>query len=180
MRKLSTDLIKSGSFTGSFSGSVIGTITSASFASTASYLLNSFSLTTGSTYPITSSWSNNSISSSFSNTSISSSYSLTSSNLSPVAQDLIPFTSSTYSLGSPTNKWKDLYVSTGSIYIGNVVLSTSGSTLYADVQPIVTLNTASGQIEISGMSASLSASYSNTSSIALCKKCRYFSNIYKF
>ena len=167
MRKLSTDLIKSGSFTGSFSGSVIGTITSASFASTASYLLNSFSLTTGSSYPITSSWSNNSISSSFSNTSISSSYSLTSSNLSPVAQNLIPFTSSTYSLGSPTNKWKDLYVSTGSIYIGNVVLSTSGSTLYADVQPIVTLNTASGQIEISGMSASLSASYSNTSSIAL-------------
>jgi len=167
MRKLSTDLIKSGSFTGSFSGSVIGTITSASFASTASYLLNSFSLTTGSSYPITSSWSNNSISSSFSNTSISSSYSLTSSNLSPVAQDLIPISNSLYSLGSPTNKWKDLYVSTGSIYIGNVVLSTSGSTLYADVQPIVTLNTASGQIEISGMSASLSASYSNTSSIAL-------------
>jgi hypothetical protein len=167
MRKLSTDLIKSGSFTGSFSGSVIGTITSASFASTASYLLNSFSLNTGSSYPITSSWSNNSISSSFSNTSISSSYSLTSSNLSPVAQDLIPTSNSLYSLGSPTNKWKDLYVSTGSIYIGNVVLSTSGSTLYADVQPIVTLNTASGQIEISGMSASLSASYSNTSSIAL-------------
>ncbi len=167
MRKLSTDLIKSGSFTGSFSGSVVGTITSASFASTASYLLNSFSLTTGSTYPITSSWSNNSISSSFSNTSISSSYSLTSSNLSPVAQDLIPISNSLYSLGSPTNKWKDLYVSTGSIYIGNVVLSTSGSTLYADVQPIVTLNTASGQIQISGMSASLSASYSNTSSISL-------------
>jgi len=167
MRKLSTDLIKSGSFTGSFSGSVVGTIASASFASTASYLLNSFSLTTGSTYPITSSWSNNSISSSFSNTSISSSYSLTSSNLSRVAQDLIPITNSVYSLGSPTNKWKDLYVSTGSIYIGNVILSTSGSTLYADVQPIVTLNTASGQIQISGMSASLSASYSNTSSISL-------------
>ena len=90
MRKLSTDLIKSGSFTGSFSGSVTGTINSASFASTASYLLNSFSLNTGSTYQITSSWSNNSISSSFS---------ITASNLSPVAQDLIPFTSSTYSLG---------------------------------------------------------------------------------
>ena len=59
MRKLSTDLIKSGSFTGSFSGSVTGTINSASFASTASYILNSFSLNTGSTYPITSSWSNN-------------------------------------------------------------------------------------------------------------------------
>ena len=66
MRKLSTDLIKSGSFTGSFSGSITGTINSSSFASTASYVLNSFSLTTGSTYPITSSWSSNSISSSYS------------------------------------------------------------------------------------------------------------------
>ena len=165
MRKLSTDLIKSGSFTGSFSGSVIGTITSASFASTASYLLNSFSLTTGSSYPITSSWSNNSISSSFSNTSISSSYSLTSSNLSPVAQDLIPISNSLYSLGSPTNKWKDLYVSTGSIYIGDTVLSTSGSTLYTNTSPVVTLNTASGQIEISGISASLSASYATNAGL---------------
>ena len=156
MRKLSTDLIKSGSFTGSFSGSVIGTITSASFASTASYLLNSFSLNTGSSYPITSSWSNK---------SITSSYSITSSNLSPVAQDLIPFTSSTYSLGSPTNKWKDLYVSTGSIYIGDTVLSTSGSTLYTNTSPVVTLNTASGQIEISGISASLSASYATNAGL---------------
>jgi len=156
MRKLSTDLIKSGSFTGSFSGSVVGTITSASFASTASYLLNSFSLNTGSSYPITSSWSNK---------SITSSYSITSSNLSPVAQDLIPFTSSTYSLGSPTNKWKDLYVSTGSIYIGDTVLSTSGSTLYTNTSPVVTLNTASGQIEISGISASLSASYATNAGL---------------
>ena len=165
MRKLSTDLIKSGSFTGSFSGSVIGTITSASFASTSSYLLNSFSLNTGSNYPITSSWANNSTSSSFSNTSISSSYSLTSSNLSPVAQNLIPFTSSTYSLGSPTNKWKDLYVSTGSIYIGDTVLSTSGSTLYANTSPVVTLNTSSGQIEIIGITASLSASYTTNAGL---------------
>jgi len=156
MRKLSTDLIKSGSFTGSFSGSVIGTITSASFASTASYLLNSFSLTTGSTYPITSSWSNK---------SITSSYSITSSNLSPVAQDLVPISNSLYSLGSPTNKWKDLYVSTGSIYIGDTVLSTSGSTLYTNTSPVVTLNTASGQIEISGISASLSASYATNAGL---------------
>jgi hypothetical protein len=156
MRKLSTDLIKSGSFTGSFSGSVIGTITSASFASTASYLLNSFSLNTGSSYPITSSWSNK---------SITSSYSITSSNLSPVAQDLIPISNSLYNLGSPTNKWKDLYVSTGSIYIGDTVLSTSGSTLYTNTSPVVTLNTASGQIEISGISASLSASYATNAGL---------------
>ncbi len=154
MRKLSTDLIKSGSFTGSFSGSVTGLINSASYALTASTVLNAFSLTTGSTYSITASWSNYSISSSFSNTSTSSSYANTASNLSPVAQDLIPSVDSLYNLGSITNKWKDLYVSTGSIYIGNVSLNTSGSTLFVNVQPIVTLNTASGQIEVSGITAS--------------------------
>ena len=51
----------SGSFTGSFKGSLTGT---ASWAITASYALNT-TLTTGATYPITSSWSNNSISSSY-------------------------------------------------------------------------------------------------------------------
>ena len=166
MRKLSTDLIKSGSFTGSFSGSVIGTITSASYALTASTVLNAFSLTTGSTYSITASWSNYNISSSFSNTSTSSSYANTSSNLSPVAQNLIPSVDSLYNLGSITNKWKDLYVSSGSIYIGDVVLTTSGSSIYANTQPIVTLNTASGQIQVQGLTASLSASFSNISSLA--------------
>jgi len=181
MRKLSTDLIKSGSFTGSFSGSVIGTITSASFASTASFSNNSVSasyslnsttatnLSGGTVNAIsitgsllgTSSFANNAISSSFSSVSISSSFALTASNLSPIAQDLIPITGSTYSLGSPTNKWKDLYVSTGSIYIGETVLSTSGSTLFANSSPIVTLNTASGQIEVVGLTASLSSSFAS-------------------
>jgi hypothetical protein len=87
--------------------------------------------------------------------------------LSPVAQDLTPISNSVYSLGSPTNKWKDLYVSTGSIYIGNIVLSTSGSTLYSDVMPVVTFNTSSGLIEVAGITSSLSSSFANTSSIAL-------------
>jgi len=158
---------------------------------TASYALNSSNsgtgsggtpLVTGSTYPITSSWSNYSISSSYSvsssysSNSTSASYSstasvalnaLTASYLDPISQSLIPSTGSVYSLGSPTNKWKDLYVSTGSIYIGDTVLSTSGSILLANESPIVTLNTASGQIEISGLTASLSASYSSTASVAL-------------
>ncbi|MFM7856124.1 MAG: hypothetical protein ACKO96_30435, partial [Flammeovirgaceae bacterium] len=87
---------------------------------TASYAISSSagsgggtSLVTGSIYPITSSWSNNSISSSYSNNSTSASYSLNSSTasyLNPISQSLIPSTGSTYSLGSPTNKWKDLYV----------------------------------------------------------------------
>jgi len=142
---------------------------------TASYAISSSagsgggtSLVTGSTYPITSSWSNNSISSSYSNNSTSASYSLNSSTasyLDPISQSLIPSTGSTYSLGSPTNKWKDLYVSSGSIYIGDTVLTTSGSTLYADVNPIVTLNTASGQIQVAGLTASLSASFSTNANL---------------
>ena len=151
---------------------------------TASYALSSSagsgggtSLITGSTYQITSSWSNNSISSSYSlnsttssysNTSTSASYSRNSSTasyLDPISQSLIPSTGSIYSLGSPTNKWKDLYVSTGSIYIGETVLSTSGSTLFANESPIVTLNTASGQIEIIGITASLSASYATNAGL---------------
>jgi len=151
---------------------------------TASYALSSSagsgggtSLITGSTYPITSSWSNNSISSSYSlnsntssysNTSTSASYSRNSSTasyLDPISQSLIPSTGSTYSLGSPTNKWKDLYVSTGSIYIGETVLSTSGSTLFANTSPVVTLNTSSGQIEIIGITASLSASYATNAGL---------------
>ena len=151
---------------------------------TASYAISSSagsgggtSLITGSTYPITSSWSNNSISSSYSlnsttssysNTSTSASYSRNSSTasyLDPISQSLIPSTGSIYSLGSPTNKWKDLYVSTGSIYIGETVLSTSGSTLFANESPVVTLNTASGQIEIVGITASLSASYATNAGL---------------
>jgi hypothetical protein len=143
---------------------------------TASYALNSSgggggtTLTTGSTYPITASWSNNATTASFASNSTSASYSntasvalnsLTASYLNPISQSLIPSTGSIYSLGSPTNKWKDLYVSTGSIYIGETVLSTSGSTLFANSSPIVTLNTASGQIEVAGLTASLSASFAS-------------------
>jgi len=70
VRKLSTDLIKSGSFQGTFTGSISGSFTgNANTATSASYSL-------------TSSLSNNSISSSFSNvsfTSVSSSYAFSSS-----------------------------------------------------------------------------------------------------
>jgi hypothetical protein len=147
---------------------------------TASYALNSSgggggtTLTTGSTYPITSSWSNNATTASFASNSTSASYSntasvalnsLTASYLNPISQNLIPSTGSIYSLGSPTNKWKDLYVSTGSIYIGETVLSTSGSTLFANSSPIVTLNTASGQIEVAGLTASLSASFASNANL---------------
>ena len=121
-------------------------------------------LTTGSTYPITSSWSNNA---------------LTASYLDPISQSLIPSTGSTYSLGSPTNKWKDLYVSTGSIYIGDVILSTSGSVVLANSTPLVAVNTASGLLIVPGLTASLSSSYALTalsSSYALTSSYSFNSN----
>lgn len=80
-------------------------------------------------------------------------------NLNPIEQDLIPGIDSTYNIGSPTKKWKDLYISTGSIYIGETVLTTSGSTLFSNSNPVVTLNTSSGEIQVTGISSGLTSSY---------------------
>ena len=91
-------------------------------------------------------------------------------NLNPIEQDLIPGIDSTYNIGSPTKKWKDLYISTGSIYIGETVLTTSGSTLFSNSNPVVTLNTSSGEIQVTGISGALTASYAlnaTTASYAL-------------
>ena len=91
-------------------------------------------------------------------------------NLNPIEQDLIPGIDSTYNIGSPTKKWKDLYISTGSIYIGQTVLTTSGSTLFSNSSPVVTLNTSSGEIQVTGISGALTASYAlnvTTASYAL-------------
>lgn len=64
-------------------------------------------LITGSTYPITSSFSIKSISASY---------------LNKVSQSLIPAINNLYSLGTVNQKWKDLYVSTASIYFDNYQL----------------------------------------------------------
>lgn len=87
-------------------------------------------------------------------------------NLNPIEQDLIPGIDSTYNIGSPTKKWKDLYISTGSIYIGETVLTTSGSTLFSNLNPVVTLNTSSGEIEVTGISSGLTSSYALNASTA--------------
>jgi hypothetical protein len=49
--------------------------------------------------------------------------------LSAVAQDIVPDGDNTRKLGSPTNQWQDVFVSTGSIYIGNVKLSNQAGKL---------------------------------------------------
>lgn len=68
-------------------------------------------LSTGSTYPITSSWN------------ISASYARTSSGLNELSQDVLPLLTNVYNLGSPTQQWKSLYVSSASIYVDNVPIS---------------------------------------------------------
>jgi hypothetical protein len=82
-------------------------------ALTASYALNASggggaSLRTGSTYPITASYSRKAVTASY---------------LATISQSLIPAKNNTYSLGNATNKWKDIYVSTASIYFDNYPLT---------------------------------------------------------
>jgi hypothetical protein len=46
-----------------------------------------------------------------------------------IAQDLIPAADSTYDLGSPTNKWKDLHLSGSTIFLGNTTITNDGSNI---------------------------------------------------
>jgi hypothetical protein len=109
LTKVLPALISSGSFTGSFRG----TSSYSRRALTASYALNASggggaSLRTGSTYPITASYSRKAVTASY---------------LATISQSLIPAKNNTYSLGNATNKWKDIYVSTASIYFDNYPLT---------------------------------------------------------
>ena len=49
--------------------------------------------------------------------------------------NLIPAANVTYSLGSETHQWQDLWVSNNTIYIGNTPISVDGSTLLVNGQP---------------------------------------------
>lgn len=51
--------------------------------------------------------------------------------LSAVSQDIIPDADNIRKLGSPTHQWQDIFVSTGSIYIGNVKLSNTNGKFLA-------------------------------------------------
>jgi hypothetical protein len=43
--------------------------------------------------------------------------------------NIIPTANATYDLGSPTNVWRDLYLSDSTIYLGNALISASGENL---------------------------------------------------
>jgi len=54
--------------------------------------------------------------------------------LSAVAQDIIPATDTQYSLGTAEKRWKDLFVSDGTVYIGDTKLSNqNGALLIGDL-----------------------------------------------
>ena len=123
---------------------------SASYALTASYALNgggsgsNFSLTTGSTYPITSSWSNNTVSASYSNTS---SYAITASYV----------TTSSWSNNTISASYA-VFSSTSSIALSTISASYSNTSSYS-ISASISINALSS-------STSISASYALTSSFS--------------
>lgn len=60
-------------------------------------------------------------------------FTVNSLDLSSVNQNIVPSTTLTYSLGSPTKKWHSMYVGTGSIYVGDAVISVTGGKLTSSV-----------------------------------------------
>ncbi len=50
--------------------------------------------------------------------------------------NVLPSANVTYNLGSPTQQWKSLYVSSDTIYLGGVPLSVSGGTLLVNSSPL--------------------------------------------
>jgi hypothetical protein len=52
-----------------------------------------------------------------------------SSPLSALTTNIVPAANTSVNLGSPTNRFEEIYLSGNSIYLGNVVLSSQGSTL---------------------------------------------------
>jgi len=105
-----------GSFTGSLSGSVTGTTTSASYATTASYAqiaaTASYVAAANVNGTVTSAATSSYVNVLNQNVTISGSI-LVSGSIIPATNGVS--TTSSFNLGSPTNAWKDIYVSNGTI-----------------------------------------------------------------
>ena len=55
----------------------------------------------------------------------------------PINQSLIPDADDTYDLGSPSNQWRDLYLTGNTMYLGGTPVSMSGNTVLVDTVPLV-------------------------------------------
>ena len=71
--------------------------------------------------------------------------------------NLLPTSNITYDLGSPTQRWKDLYLSNNTIYLGS-------STITADGPNVVITNAEGGSLDISGNGTSTTESITNGNS----------------
>ena len=94
--------------------------------------------------------------------------SLTASYLNKISQSLIPARDNFYSLGSATRKWKDLYVSTSSIYLGNnqlrVARKNNSPQLIFNTSSVVMVPSGSNTNTASYANRALTASYLNNGS----------------
>jgi hypothetical protein len=116
--------------------------TTASFvttAQTASYVLNAVSASRATSalsasYSVSASYAqsaNNAITASFATIAYSAAYLTSEDGTVVVSSSIVPVTTNTYTLGSQLNYWKDIFVSTGSIYFvndNNEIVSTLSAT----------------------------------------------------
>lgn len=63
--------------------------------------------------------------------------------------DILPLVTNTYSLGSSSMIWKDLYVGTGTIYVGNATITSSGNSIIMDTLDVSNL-TVNGSTNVFG------------------------------
>lgn len=89
-------------------------------------------------------------------------------NLSSVGQDIIPSTDTTYDLGSSTNKWRDLYLSGNTIFLGDLQLKDNGDGTFAifteDGQSVVETVLLAGQVtdtELSDEATDIKSRFAN-------------------
>ena len=54
----------------------------------------------------------------------------------PIQQSLVPDADNAYDLGSPTNQWRDLYLTNNTMYMGGTKVSIASSSLAVDDQPV--------------------------------------------
>ena len=84
---------------------------------------------------------------------------------------IVPLANDTYSLGSPTNVWKDIYIGPGSLYIdGQKVIESASSTIImgADAnQNLKIKGSGSGQVQIEAESNNISIQTTGTGDVVL-------------
>lgn len=73
-------------------------------------------------------------------------------NFGSIAADIVPSADLQYNLGSPDKKWHSIYVGTGSIYVGDAVLSLEDGKLTSSVGFAGSLTTSAATNGINGMS----------------------------